>query len=147
MTPQISAQVKGLLELAFEHDERRQPVRGPRAHAARLRLSDELTLWGGRFHTPYGYWNTAFHHGAQIQTSIGRPRFLEFEDEGAICRRTRSASGPPAAATALGRVAYDLYVANADRIEAGVLDFQPIGMDDARFSTGFRAGLTPAGGR
>ena len=27
----------------------------------------------GRYHTPIGYWNTAFHHGAWLQTSITRP--------------------------------------------------------------------------
>ncbi len=38
----------------------------------------------GKFHTPYGYWNTAFHHGLQLQTSILRPRFLAFEDKGGV---------------------------------------------------------------
>src|SRR6185437_4730215 len=25
------------------------------------------------YHTPIGYWNTAFHHGAWLETSIDRP--------------------------------------------------------------------------
>ena len=49
-------------------------------------FSDALTFWVGRFHTPYGYWNTAFHHGAQIQTSVTRPLFIDFEDKGGILR-------------------------------------------------------------
>jgi hypothetical protein len=147
MTPQISAQVKGLLELAFEHDEHGSLFVDLERMQLGYVFSDELTLWGGRFHTPYGYWNTAFHHGAQIQTSLSRPRFLEFEDEGAILpSHSVGVWGTGGVRTVLGRVSYDLYVANADRIEAGVLDFQPIGMDDARFSTGFRAALTPAAG-
>jgi len=35
----------------------------------------------GRFHNLLGYWNLAYHHGAHLQTTIGRPFFLEFEDE------------------------------------------------------------------
>jgi hypothetical protein len=38
----------------------------------------------GRFHNLIGYWNTAYHHGAQLQTTIGRPFFLEFEDENGV---------------------------------------------------------------
>lgn len=47
-------------------------------------VNDALKLRAGRFHNILGYWNTAFHHGAQLQTSIGRPAFLEFEDGGGI---------------------------------------------------------------
>lgn len=31
----------------------------------------------GRFHTPVGYWNTAFHHGAWLQTTIARPEIVK----------------------------------------------------------------------
>jgi len=41
-------------------------------------------LRAGRFHNLLGYWNLAFHHGAQLQTTIGRPFFLEFEDDNGI---------------------------------------------------------------
>lgn len=37
------------------------------------------TVWAGRFHTPIGYWNTAYHHGTYLQTSISRPGIEEFE--------------------------------------------------------------------
>lgn len=42
------------------------------------------TVRAGRFHNLLGYWNLAYHHGAQLHTSIGRPFFLEFEDEGGV---------------------------------------------------------------
>jgi len=48
------------------------------------RFSEASTLWGGRFHNPLGYWNTQFHHGLFLQTSISRPAIAEFEDEGGI---------------------------------------------------------------
>jgi len=47
-------------------------------------FSDALKVSAGRFHTPLGYWNTAYHHGAFLHTPIQRPFFLQFEDEGGI---------------------------------------------------------------
>jgi hypothetical protein len=48
------------------------------------RFNPNNTVWFGRYHTPIGYWNTAHHHGAHLQTSISRPRIHEFEDDGGI---------------------------------------------------------------
>ena len=31
------------------------------------------TIWLGHFHNPLGYWNTEFHHGNYLTTSISRP--------------------------------------------------------------------------
>jgi hypothetical protein len=39
---------------------------------------DHLKLSIGRFHTPVGYWNLAFHHGPWLQTTVARPRMLDF---------------------------------------------------------------------
>lgn len=44
----------------------------------RYDLSDLLKLSLGRYHTPIGYWNTAFHHGAWLQTSVERPEMVKF---------------------------------------------------------------------
>jgi hypothetical protein len=35
--------------------------------------NDFFKISFGRYHTPIGYWNTAFHHGAWLQTTIARP--------------------------------------------------------------------------
>ena len=32
----------------------------------------------GRYHTPINYWNTAFHHGQWLQTTISRPEMTQF---------------------------------------------------------------------
>lgn len=146
MTPQISSQVKGLIEIAFEYEASGELA----VDAERLQLgyvfSDALTLWGGRFHTPYGYWNTAFHHGAQIQTALSRPRFLEFEDAGGILpSHSVGAWGTGAMRTGLGRLGYDLYVVNGDRLNAGVLDFQAPGDSDGNVGWGLRTQLQLAG--
>ncbi len=46
---------------------------------------DEGNLgWLGRFHSPGRYWNSAYHHGQYLQTSITRPLIEKFEDEGGI---------------------------------------------------------------
>lgn len=41
-------------------------------------FSDLLKLSAGRYHTPIGYWNTAFHHGAWLQTTTSRPEMVKF---------------------------------------------------------------------
>ena len=41
-------------------------------------FSDTFKLSAGRYHTPIGYWNSAFHHGAWLQTSTIRPEMVKF---------------------------------------------------------------------
>ena len=42
--------------------------------------SDYFNVDVGRYHTAIGYYSTAYHHGTYLQTAIGRPFFLDFED-------------------------------------------------------------------
>jgi hypothetical protein len=44
----------------------------------RYDYNDYFKISFGRYHTPIGYWNTAFHHGAWLQTSIARPQMVQF---------------------------------------------------------------------
>ena len=39
----------------------------------RYDFTDAFKLSGGRYHTPIGYWNTAFHHGTWLQTTVVAP--------------------------------------------------------------------------
>ncbi len=41
-------------------------------------FSDLLKVSGGRYHTPIGYWNSAFHHGSWLQTTTSRPEMIRF---------------------------------------------------------------------
>ena len=41
-------------------------------------FSDSFKLSAGRYHTPIGYWNSAFHHGAWLQTTTTRPEMIKF---------------------------------------------------------------------
>lgn len=44
----------------------------------RYDVNDYFKASFGRYHTPINYWNTAFHHGAWLQTTISRPEMIEF---------------------------------------------------------------------
>ncbi|VAW65135.1 hypothetical protein MNBD_GAMMA11-2129 [hydrothermal vent metagenome] len=56
--------------------------------AERLQLGYEFsgaaTGWLGRFHNPLGFWNTQFHHGTYLQTSISRPEIAKLEHNGGL---------------------------------------------------------------
>ena len=154
LTPEFGDRVKSLVELVFEVD------RGGDVGADLERLqmgytfSDAATLWGGRFHTPYGAWNTLYHHGAQIQTSLTRPRFLEFEDRGGIL--PAHTVGAWLTGTLSGdnlRFNYDLYTGNSPTVQVdatrpapgGVLNPRAGGMDQYSATMGFRAEVAPRG--
>lgn len=117
LTPQFG-HVKTLIELAFETE----PDGSLEADVERMQIgytfSDAATGWLGRFHTPYGYWNTAYHHGAQIQTALTRPGFLEFEDDGGILpAHTVGAWLSGSVNNSAGRLGYDLFVGNAPQVK------------------------------
>ena len=144
LTPQLGANVRSLIELAFEYGEDGHLA----TDAERLQIgyvvNDNLVVWGGRFHTPYGYWNTAFHHGAQIQTSITRPRLIAFEDQGGFLpAHTVGAWATGKLATDWGKLGYDVYVGNGNHISEGVLDFNASGDDNGNPALGFNLSLAP----
>ena len=145
LTPQFGDRVKSLFELNFEVSK--DGVLGVDLERIQLgyTVSDALTVWAGRFHTPFGYWNTAFHHGAQLQTSIARPAFLEFEDSGGILpAHTVGLWANGSFKTDGGRLGYDLYAGNAPTIKlsdpsvpgTGTLDPGLAGADARKASIG-----------
>jgi hypothetical protein len=58
------------------------PASGFNAEVERLFLrydfNDSLKVSAGRYHTPINWWNTAFHHGLWLQTTIARPEMIRF---------------------------------------------------------------------
>ena len=121
LNPELAPRVKSLMEIALETSEYGQ---SPGIDFERLQVgylfSDSLTVWIGRFHTPFGYWNTAFHHGPQIQTSIERPKFLAFEDTyGMLPVHTVGVWGTGKQAWGDGHITYDLSLGNSPRILTG----------------------------
>lgn len=135
LTPKFGTNVRSLIELVFEIDR----TGAVNTDLERLQIgyafNDGATAWLGRFHTPYGYWNTAYHHGAQIQTSVLRPRFLDFEDKGGILpAHTTGAWATGTFHLGGGKLGYDAYLGNASHIDAGgTLDMKMAG--DAKYRT------------
>ena len=141
LTPELGPNIKTLVELNFGvNGEGETEADLERAQIGYV-FSDQLTLWLGRFHTPFGYWNMAFHHGAQIQTSILRPRMLDFEDDGGILPvHTTGLWGSGSVKTGAGKLVYNLYMGNGTRIHDGALDPNPAGDDDSNKVVGFSVG-------
>ena len=140
MTPKLGGRWLSLAELVFEVNEEGELATDLERLQFGYAFNDALTLWVGRFHTPYGYWNTAFHHGAQIQPSIARPRFVDFEDDSGIL----PAHGIGLLAsghinTGAGKIYYDGYLTNGNRIADGVLDFNAAGDNDHNKQIGINA--------
>ena len=124
LTPHFGDNVKVLAEPNIEVSQLDGTVN---VDVERLQIgytfSDNATLWGGRFHTPYGYWNTAFHHGAQLQTSVLRPRFIDFEDSGGILpAHMVGVWGTGKIKTGEDKFTYDWFVGNGPKI----VDAQPV---------------------
>lgn len=147
MTPQFGDRVRTLLELNFEVDDEGAVATDLERAQIGYAFSDAATGWMGRFHSPYGYWNTAFHHGAQIQTSLLRPRFLDFEDKGGVLpAHTTGAWLTGAVPLAGNRFGYDLYLGNASalRVEASptpsVVSVNNAGAFNPRVAAGGYAG-------
>jgi len=111
--PQISSRDRVIVELLYETNNGAYVTDVERMQIGHS-FGDFLFLWAGRFHTPYGYWNTEFHHGAQLQTSVMRPKFVNFEDDGGILP---AHSVGLWATGILGQLQYDFYVANGSKID------------------------------
>ncbi len=56
------------------------PGFNPEVERAILRyaVSDQLKFSFGRYHTPINWWNTTYHHGLWLQTTITRPEMIKF---------------------------------------------------------------------
>ena len=125
LTPQISPRVRALAEIVLEYNSMsgQMGIDTERLQVG-YTVNDGMTLWLGRFHTPLGLWNTSFHHGANLQTSIYRPRFVDFEDSGGIIpAHTVGLWATGKVAEGAGRLTYDAYVGNEHRIIGQQLDF------------------------
>ena len=82
----LSPKVSFFGELSFtarpDAGQGTQPATGFNAEVERAIIrfdqSDYLKVSFGRYHTPINYWNSAFHHGSWLQTTISRPEMTEF---------------------------------------------------------------------
>ncbi|NRA60208.1 MAG: hypothetical protein HRU25_04715 [Psychrobium sp.] len=49
-----------------------------------INITDSSRVWIGRYHNPFGYWHTEYHHGKYLQTSISRPSLVALGGSGGI---------------------------------------------------------------
>ena len=86
MTSQLTSRVTFFGEISFtartDAGTGTPPAPGFAVEIERMILrfdqSDQLKVSFGRYHTPINYWNTAFHHGSWLQTTISRPEMIQF---------------------------------------------------------------------
>lgn len=158
LAPNFGDRVKALIEPNFEIT----PAGEVAVDLERVQLgysfSDTATVWAGRIHTPYGYWNTGFHHGGQMQTSVMRPRFLDFEDKGGILpAHMVGLWGTGKVKAGTGKVTYDVYAGNGPQIamadstlppsatNLGTLTINQAGDNNHQAMAGFNVGYELSG--
>src|SRR5713226_5397003 len=141
LTPRLGGKFLSLFELNFEVD--REGNVGVDIERGQLgyQFSDAATVWIGRFHTPYGFVNTALHHGIWINDALRRPEFLMFEDQGGILpAHTVGAWLTGAVRGDGGKVLYDVYIGNGQKIIGGEIDMRSAGNDHGKPIYGGRVG-------
>jgi hypothetical protein len=146
LTPQLGTHTKSLFELNFETNESGSVNVDLERAQLGYEFNDYATLWVGRFHTPYGYYNTAYHHGRWLMIDLRRPRFIEFEDHGgAMPAHTVGAWLTGRAPLGDGKLTYDAYFGNGQRIlnsqaGQGQVDMNSIGNNHGNAIYGGRMG-------
>ena len=113
ITKSISDKITVLMDVVFETKDDEYAVDIERINIT-YDVNEYLRITSGKFHSPYGYWNTAFHHGLQLQTSILRPKFLAFEDRGGVLP---SHSVGIKATGNFDNLSYDFYVTSGVHIK------------------------------
>ena len=124
LTPPLGDRTSALFEVTFKTGISGDLTFDVERAQLGYQFGDAATLWLGRFHTPYGYYNTAFHHGAQVTTSLRRPLVVQFERTGGVLPAHTVGlwlDGADRVGTNK-RLTYDVYAGNAQRIVNGLLD-------------------------
>ena len=139
--PQLGGQVRGLFELVSEFNTANTNVITVERSQIGYVFSDAATVWGGRFHTPFGFWNTAYHHGAQLQPGIARPVQLS----GALPAHTIGLWVSGLFSAGNGKLTYDIYAGNSTRVTNGNVDPNHTAGNNKNKNAGFNLGYNAAG--
>ena len=141
LAPQFSDRVRALIEAVVEFDEDTgEPGIDLERSQIGYAFSDAATVWLGRFHSPFGYYNTAFHHGQLMQTSIRKPKFLDFEDKsGVMPSHTVGTWATGRLGARASQFSYDAYLGNSPTISGGKLDMNNLASRNNVASVGLNA--------
>lgn len=141
LTPRLGDKWLSLFELTFEVDYAGEVGVDIERGQVGYQFSDAATVWVGRFHTPYGYVNTALHHGVWLNDSLRRPAFLMFEDQGGVLpAHTVGAWLTGGARGEGGKVLYDVFAGNGQQIIEGLIDMRSGGNEHGKLIYGGRLG-------
>ena len=139
LTPKLGDRVISLVELIFETGPDGTVGTDLERFQIGYQFSDRATVWAGRFHTPYGYINTALHHGVWLADALRRPKFVNFEDKGGVMpAHTVGIWITGSQRFGENKLLYDLYAGNAQKIVGGVVDMQNGGNDHGAAIVGAR---------
>jgi hypothetical protein len=83
ITSKLSDKINFLGETVFEYRDDAYAVDVERVIVS-FNVNPALQIAVGKHHTPIGFWNTAYHHGALLQPTSARPDMFRFEDDGGI---------------------------------------------------------------
>ena len=141
LTPKLGGHWLSLFELNFEADYQGNVGVDIERGQLGYQFSDAATVWVGRFHTPFGYVNTALHHGVWLNDALRRPSFLMFEDQGGVLP-SHTVGGWMTGADRGdgGKMLYDVFAGNGQQIIGGLLDMRSGGNDHGKLIYGGRLG-------
>jgi hypothetical protein len=145
---QIGEHTRGFAEIVFESEDGGFVVDLERL-SVQYDFDERFSLAAGRFHTPIGYWNNVYHHGALLQDTVTRPSFIDFEDgdDAILPMHTVGllASGSVGSDTA--QIGYEFLVGNGASIDTSAaepaLDMNNSGDPDNSKAVVLRASYAP----
>ena len=105
---------------------------------------DWLRIAVGRFHTAFGYYNDAFHHGTYFMVPVNRPAMVAFEDGGGLIpAHNVGVHADGRIALGSGHLRYDLELANGHT--SNRLEVQNSGDRNLSKAVNFRLRYEPGG--
>jgi hypothetical protein len=84
LTSRISDRASVLSEIVFGEGDAQSFSIDMERVLLKYDYNDHLKMSFGRYHTGIGYYNTAFHSGAWLQTTADRPLVMEFANDGGL---------------------------------------------------------------
>src|SRR5262249_54229855 len=82
LTSKINDKASVLSEIVFEEQDAQAFNVDLERLLFKYDYNEHFRLSLGRYHTGIGYYNTAFHSGACLQTTADRPLIMEFANDG-----------------------------------------------------------------
>ncbi|HSS99002.1 MAG TPA: hypothetical protein VLK33_18330, partial [Terriglobales bacterium] len=84
LTSRISDKASVLSEVVFGEEDAQEFSVDLERILFKYDYNDHLRISLGRYHTGIGYYNTAFHTGKWLQTTVDRPLIMEFANDGGL---------------------------------------------------------------